>query len=79
MKKLVHSPEKSVDQIFSISKLTTLNVVPSLPTDATSGSLELERPEKIVCSFESRTHSVNFVNKIFHADNIFSTKCLQTS
>lgn len=55
--------------------VTTFNEVRSLTgTETTSGGVELEGPEEIVGFLEGGTDSENFVNQIFHTDDVVLTE-----
>ena len=72
---LIHLSNEVVDVSFPITKVTTLYVMLKLscpPT--TSGIGKLEGPKEVGGLLEVWTHSYNFVDKIFNAENIIFAK-----
>lgn len=49
--------------------VTTLDEMPGLLAEPSTGTAELERPQEVVGLLEVRTHSVDLVNEVFHADH----------
>ena len=68
---LVHLADEIVDVNFTITVVTTFDEVRSLTsTETTSGGVKLERPEDVVGFIESGTDGENFVDQIFHTDDV---------
>lgn len=67
---LVHLLDQSVNVLFSVAKVATLNEVIELASmEAASWVGQLERPEKVACLLEVGANGVDFMNQILHADN----------
>lgn len=67
---LVHLLDKSIDVLFSVTKVTTLNVVLEFSgSEATSWVAELEWPQEVGSLLEVWTDSVDLVDQVFHANH----------
>lgn len=74
---LVHLLDESVDVLFTVAKVTTLNEVLELASsEATSGVRQLERPEEVAGLLEVGADSVDFVDKILHTDDAILAEVL---
>lgn len=73
---LVHSPDELVDIIFTVSSISTFNVVVPLLLHPTQRCLQLEWPQKVVGFLKVRTSSQDLMNQIFHTDQPKFTKTL---
>lgn len=73
---LVHSPNQLIDLVFTISSITTLNIVVSLLFEATGWGTKLKWPQKVVCFLEMRSHGHDLVNQILNTDNSILAKSL---
>ena len=67
---LVHFPDEPVDEHLSVAMVTTLNKVRCLLSKPTPWVVELERPKKIVGSFEVWSDGEDLMNKVLHTDDI---------
>ena len=66
----VHPPDKLVDEVLSVSSITTFNVVVPLLLKSTEWCLKLERPQEVVGLFEVRSNGHDLVDQILHADDV---------
>ena len=67
---LVHLPNESIDVLFPVAQVTTLDEMLELARpEATSGVAELERPEEVARLLEVGSDGVNLVDHVLHADN----------
>lgn len=53
---LIHPPDKLIDEVLTVSSITTFNVVISLLLQATEWCLKLEWPQEVVGLLEMRSH-----------------------
>lgn len=66
----VHLLDESIDVLFSVTKVTTLNEMLELPLpEAASRVGQLEWPQKVAGLLEIGTDGVDLVNQIFDADD----------
>jgi len=73
----VHFANESVDSLFAVAHVTTLNVMLKLPLPpSSSGGTQFERPQEIVCLLEIRSNSVYFVDEVFDRKDIVFAKSL---
>lgn len=73
---LIHPPDKLVDEVLTVSGITSFNVVISLLLEATEWCLELERPQEVVGLLEMRSHCQNLVDQILSAYDPMLAKSL---
>lgn len=73
---LIHPPNKLIDEILTITGITTFNIVIPLLLQTTQRGTKLERPEEVVSLLKVRPNGQDLVNKIFNADNTMFTKNL---
>jgi hypothetical protein len=73
---LVHVLDQSIDQIFTVSIVSTFDEMCSLLSHATEGAAELEGPKELVDFLEVGSYGVYFVDKILNTDNTLSTEVL---
>lgn len=67
---LVHLANETVDVLFTVTGVTTLDVVLELASaETTVGVGQLEGPEEVVGLLEVGANSVDLVDQILHADN----------
>jgi hypothetical protein len=67
---LVHASNELVDELLSVTKVTTLDEVLELPwAETTSGRGQLEGPEEVAGLLEVRANSVDLVDEVLDADN----------
>lgn len=65
---LVHLPDESVDELLTVTKVTTLDEVPELAgAETTSGRGELEGPEEVGDGLEVGADSVDLVDNVLDA------------
>jgi len=75
MYNLVHLTDKSIDFVFTVSEITSLDEMSELSWAETTGRVaELEGPEKVGSLLEVGANSEDLVDQIFHADNAILTK-----
>ena len=55
-KHLIHPPDKLIDEVFTVSSITTFNVVIPLLLQSTERCLELEWPQEVVSLLEMRSN-----------------------
>jgi hypothetical protein len=67
---LVHASNELVDELLSVTKVTTLDEVLELPwAETTSGRGQLEGPEEVAGLLEVGANSVDLVDEVLDADN----------
>jgi hypothetical protein len=66
---LIHSLSKLVDALFSVTGISSFDKVLNNRTESTSRRVEVEGPQKSVNSGKVRSHSGDFVDDIFNANN----------
>jgi hypothetical protein len=67
---LVHSSNQLVDEVFTVTGVTTLDEVQELSRlESTSGVAQLDGPEEVVGSLEVRANSEELVDKILNTDD----------
>ena len=66
---LIHSPDKLIYVTFPVASVTSFNIMVSFLLQTTKGSLQLERPEEVICLSEVRSNSHYLMNQIFNANN----------
>lgn len=65
---LVHLPDELVDELFAVTKVTTLDEVLELAgAETTVGGRQLEGPEEVGDGLEVRADGVNLVDDVFNA------------
>lgn len=74
---LVHSSNKPIDQDFSVPVVSTLNVMPSLLSEPSVSTAQLERPQVVVGLLKARPNSENLMDKVLNADDVVLPKGLQ--
>lgn len=67
---LNHFSQQNIDLIFSIAEITAFHEVIGFLPPTASRRIQLERPQEIRRLFEMRPNGINFVDQIFHTDNI---------
>lgn len=72
----VHSSDKRVDQDLPVAMVPSLNEMPRLLPEPTTGTAQLKRPQEVVCFFEMRAHCVDLVDKVLHTDDAMFPKSL---
>lgn len=74
---LVHPPDKLVDVLLPVAKVTTLDEVLELSRpEATVGVAQLERPEEVAGLLEVGADTVDLVDQVLHTDNAVLAKVL---
>ena len=66
----VHRPDKFVDEVLSVTVVTTFNEVICFVPHSSQRTTQLERPQEIICFLEVVPHREDLVDEIFHADDI---------
>jgi hypothetical protein len=70
-KSLVHGLNQVVDELLTVTSITSFNIVQELAfSPHVVGVRELERPEEVGGFLEVRTDSSNFVDEIFNTDDV---------
>ena len=74
---LVHLADELVDVGFPVAEVTALDEVLELPCPPAAGRVrELEWPEEVVGLLEVGANPEDFVNKVFHGEDVVFATCL---
>ena len=65
----VHSADQLIDQLLSVTVVTTLNKMPCLLSEPATSVTQLEWPQEIISLLEMRAHCDDLVKQIFDADD----------
>ena len=69
-KVLNHSFKKSINFVLAVAVVTTLNEVVVLSSPSAVGSVKLEGPQEVRGLLEVGSDCEDFVDQVFHADNV---------
>uniref|UniRef100_T1JD25 Uncharacterized protein n=1 Tax=Strigamia maritima TaxID=126957 RepID=T1JD25_STRMM len=64
----------NVNFIFPTTEITTLNIMIGFSAPTTGRIIQLEWPKEVRCLFEIFTDGKNFMNQVFHADDVTVTQ-----
>jgi len=73
---LHHASEELINFIFTVSKVSSFDVVVGLLSPSTSGSVQLEWPKEVGCILEIVTNGKNFMHKVLYTDDVLPTQYL---
>lgn len=65
-----HLADEVVDEVFTVAPVSASLDGMALADESSTGRLELEWPEEVVCLLESGTHGVDLVDEVLNADDV---------
>lgn len=65
-----HLADEVVDEVFTVAPVSASLDGMALADKSSTGRLELEGPEEVVCLLESGTHGVDLVDEVLNADDV---------